>query len=117
MIIKNKPLVVLEVANNHQGDINHGKEIVTKFSEVCDDYRNKFEFAIQFQYRNLKTFIHHLVRYVYHFLVHCELVYRTLEKILMNSKFKRDVPISQKYSYQSFWARYSKKENHHFWPP
>ena len=58
MIIKNKPLVVLEVANNHQGDINHGKEIVTKFSEICDDYRNKFEFAIKFQYRNLNTFIH-----------------------------------------------------------
>ena len=53
-----KPFIVLEMANNHNGDIEHGLEIVKNFSDVCKRYSHKFEFAIKFQYRNLENFIH-----------------------------------------------------------
>ena len=53
-----KPFIVLEMANNHNGDIEHGFEIVKNFSDVCKGYSHKFEFAIKFQYRNLENFIH-----------------------------------------------------------
>ena len=32
-----KPFIVLEMANNHNGDIEHGFEIVKNFSDVCKD--------------------------------------------------------------------------------
>ncbi len=53
-----KPLVVLEIANNHQGDLEHGKKIVKGFGDVCENFNKNFEFIIKFQYRDLKTFIH-----------------------------------------------------------
>ena len=43
-----KPFIVLEMANNHNGDIEHGLEIVKNFSDVCKRYSHKFEFAIKF---------------------------------------------------------------------
>tara|TARA_X000000368_G_scaffold417873_1_gene415561 strand:- start:2331 stop:3851 length:1521 start_codon:yes stop_codon:yes gene_type:complete len=53
-----KNLIVLEVANNHQGDMNHAKEIITTYAKVVKNYREHFDFAIKFQYRNLNSFIH-----------------------------------------------------------
>ena len=53
-----KELIVLEVANNHQGDFEHGKKIIDVYSEIIKEYKNIFDFAIKFQYRNLSTFIH-----------------------------------------------------------
>lgn len=53
-----KELIVLEVANNHQGDFEHGKKIIDVYSEIIKEYKNLFDFAIKFQYRNLDTFIH-----------------------------------------------------------
>lgn len=62
MIKKIPPnLFVLEMANNHMGDLSHGIEIVRKFSEVCKDFP-AFNFAFKLQYRNLDTFIHPSVR-------------------------------------------------------
>ena len=29
-----KELVVLEIANNHQGDLEHGKNIISEFSNI-----------------------------------------------------------------------------------
>ena len=52
------PLVVLEVANNHQGDLEHGLKIINEFGNISDNYSNDFTFAFKFQYRKLKTFIH-----------------------------------------------------------
>ena len=49
-------LFVLEMANNHQGDIAHGKQVIQQMKQVCDDF--PFQFAFKLQYRNLKTFIH-----------------------------------------------------------
>lgn len=49
-------LFVLEMANNHQGSIEHGKEVIKQMKAVCDDF--PFQFAFKLQYRNLNTFIH-----------------------------------------------------------
>ena len=52
-----KELVVL-AANNHQGDLEHGKNIISEFSNITKKYTDHFDFSIKFQYRDLKTFIH-----------------------------------------------------------
>lgn len=49
-------LFVLEMANNHQGSVEHGKRVINEMKAVCDDF--PFRFAFKLQYRNLKTFIH-----------------------------------------------------------
>jgi len=56
--LKNKKLIVLEVANNHQGDIDHAKEIIDSYYQEIKPYINLFDVAFKFQYRNLETFIH-----------------------------------------------------------
>ena len=53
-----KPLLVLEMANNHQGDIEHGKRIIDEFYEVCKDFTNYINIAFKFQYRDLDNLIH-----------------------------------------------------------
>jgi sialic acid synthase SpsE/mannose-6-phosphate isomerase-like protein (cupin superfamily) len=52
-----KNLFILEMANNHMGDINHGVEVIRKFGEVCKEFP-EFNFAFKLQYRNLDSFIH-----------------------------------------------------------
>ena len=49
-------LFVLDMANNHMGDVEHGIRIINEFSEVANKY--KFQSALKFQYRDLDTFIH-----------------------------------------------------------
>lgn len=49
-------LFVLEMANNHMGDIDHGLRVIRAFGEVCRKY--PFKFAFKLQYRDLDTFIH-----------------------------------------------------------
>lgn len=49
-------LFVLDLANNHQGDLGHGKNIINEMSNVVN--KHKVRAAIKFQYRELKTFIH-----------------------------------------------------------
>ena len=51
-----KPLFILEMANNHMGDISHGLKIIEEFVKVTKEY--PFCFAFKFQYRNLEAFIH-----------------------------------------------------------
>lgn len=50
-------LFVLEMANNHMGDLQHGLEIIRQFSAVCLDYP-EFNFGFKLQYRDLDSFIH-----------------------------------------------------------
>ena len=50
-------LFVLEMANNHMGDIRHGIELIKAFGVVCSKYPH-FKFAFKLQYRDLDTFIH-----------------------------------------------------------
>jgi sialic acid synthase SpsE/mannose-6-phosphate isomerase-like protein (cupin superfamily) len=50
------PLIILDVANNHDGSLEHGFQIIKDASEVAS--RFDFRVGIKFQYRNLETFIH-----------------------------------------------------------
>ena len=50
-------LVVLELANNHMGDLLHGIEVIRQFGTVCRGYQ-EFNFAFKLQYRDLDTLIH-----------------------------------------------------------
>ncbi len=52
-----KHLFVLEMANNHMGDISHGIKLIRSFAGVCQKYP-QFNFAFKLQYRDLDTFIH-----------------------------------------------------------
>lgn len=53
-----KPLFVFEMANNHQGSVEHGNKIITELKEVCREYEAEFDFAVKFQFRDLDSFIH-----------------------------------------------------------
>lgn len=50
-------LFVLEMANNHMGEVGHGIEVIRQFGAVCRQYP-EFKFAFKLQYRDLDTFIH-----------------------------------------------------------
>jgi len=50
------PLFILEMANNHMGDVEHGIRIVREFAEVCKAF--PFTFAFKMQYRHLDSLIH-----------------------------------------------------------
>jgi len=54
-------LFVLEMANNHMGDLSHGLEVIRQFGMVCRDFP-EFSFAFKLQYRDLDTFIHPAMR-------------------------------------------------------
>lgn len=51
------PLFVLEMANNHMGNVAHGLEVIRQFGAVCREFP-EFAFAFKLQYRDLDTFIH-----------------------------------------------------------
>ena len=52
------PLIVLDMANNHDGDLEHGLKLIGGISEVCGEFVGDFNFGLKFQYRHLDTFIH-----------------------------------------------------------
>ena len=53
-----KILIILEMANNHMGDVEHGKLMIDEFAKTVSSFKNKFDFAWKFQFRDLDTFIH-----------------------------------------------------------
>jgi len=56
--VNEKPLVVLEMANNHMGDVSHGKALIAALENVVEPFRSIFDFSIKYQFRQLDTFIH-----------------------------------------------------------
>lgn len=58
MALFEKPLFTFEMANNHQGSVEHGKTIIREIKKVAEPYQDIFDFAFKFQYRDLDTFIH-----------------------------------------------------------
>ena len=52
-----KPLIILEMANNHMGFLSHGKKIIDEFYKIKKKYHN-MDFAFKFQFRNLENYIH-----------------------------------------------------------
>ncbi len=55
---RSKSLIVFDMANNHNGDVNHGLRIIREMYEVCKEFKEDFIFGFKFQYRDLDTFIH-----------------------------------------------------------
>lgn len=51
-----KDLIVFEMANNHQGMVEHGIRIIKAMGEIAQKY--KLNACVKLQYRQLKTFIH-----------------------------------------------------------
>src|SRR4051812_10364400 len=51
-----KNLFIFEVANNHQGDVQHGLKIIDEMARIARQHR--VNAAVKFQYRDLPTFIH-----------------------------------------------------------
>ena len=49
-------LFILDLANNHQGSVSHGSEIIRQLGEVVA--ATNIRAAIKFQFRQLDTFIH-----------------------------------------------------------
>ena len=52
-----KPLVIFEIANNHMGELNHGLKIIRTYYNISKNYRNIIDFAVKFQFRDLKTLL------------------------------------------------------------
>ncbi|MBI5425355.1 MAG: N-acetylneuraminate synthase family protein [Opitutae bacterium] len=50
------PLFIFEMANNHQGDIAHGRRIIDEMAKIAR--RFGIRAGVKLQYRNLDTFIH-----------------------------------------------------------
>ena len=50
-------LFILEMANNHMGDVDHGVSIIRELAKIIKEFP-EFSFGFKFQYRNLDTFIH-----------------------------------------------------------
>lgn len=70
---QNKKLIVLEIANNHQGDVEHALNLINEYHNIVKNYTENFNFAFKFQFRDLKTFIHESyidsdIKYVRRFL-------------------------------------------------
>ena len=49
-------LFVFEMANNHQGDVEHGRRIISEMGQIAA--RHGVQAAVKLQYRDLDTFIH-----------------------------------------------------------
>jgi len=52
-----KPLIILEMANNHSGSVSHGQAIIRAYGEICSKQTENYDFIFKFQYRDLDTFI------------------------------------------------------------
>lgn len=50
--------IVLEMANNHQGSVQRGIDIIDAFCNVTKKWTDTFDFLIKFQMRNMDTFLH-----------------------------------------------------------
>jgi hypothetical protein len=53
-----RPLFILELANNHMGDLQHGLRIIRDCHEAARPFRAEFRVAFKLQYRHLESFIH-----------------------------------------------------------
>lgn len=62
--IKQRPLFIFEMANNHQGSVEHGLEIVREFNKIRQNFSAEggpasgWNFAFKLQARDIPTFIH-----------------------------------------------------------
>lgn len=55
--LNKRPLFIFEMANNHQGKVEHGLRIIREFYEIAKDFPS-FNFAFKLQARDIPSFIH-----------------------------------------------------------
>jgi len=55
--LNKRPLFIFEMANNHQGKVEHGLRIIREFYKVSKSFPD-FNFAFKLQARDIPTFIH-----------------------------------------------------------
>ena len=48
--------IILEMANNHMGDVDHGLKLISELARVTADF--EFDFFVKYQFRDLETLIH-----------------------------------------------------------
>lgn len=87
------PLFVLEMANNHMGDVEHGLRIIREFGAVTREF--PFHFAFKLQYRDLDTFVHPDFRD----RTDVKYVKRFMETRLGDSDFRRMVEEMRKWNF------------------
>ena len=46
------------MANNHMGDMDHAMHMIEEYSKILYCFKDTFDFAWKFQFRDLETFIH-----------------------------------------------------------
>lgn len=56
-----RPLFILEMANNHMGDVEHGVALIRAMKDAVAGF-SQFDFAFKLQFRDLDTYIHKSVR-------------------------------------------------------
>jgi len=88
-----KKFFVLEMANNHMGDVNHGLKIIEQFSKITKKY--PFKFGFKLQYRELNTFIHKDLRN----RNDLKFIKRFNETKLSEKDFKRLIAQMRKYNF------------------
>ena len=54
-MIEFKGLVIFEMANNHQGSVDHAINIIDAYSKISKEYN--INAVIKLQFRNIPTFI------------------------------------------------------------
>lgn len=74
--------IILEIANNHCGSVDHGLMIIENFREIARRYEDQIRFGFKFQYRDLDTFIRQDYKHSDHSGVR-----RFLDTQLSNSQF------------------------------
>ena len=52
-----RPLFILEMANNHMGEVDHGVALIRAMKDAVKGF-DQFEFAFKLQFRDLDTYIH-----------------------------------------------------------
>ena len=49
--------IIFEIANNHQGSVDHFRKILDDIYASTRKFLNDFEFLIKFQFRDIPTFV------------------------------------------------------------
>jgi len=84
-------LVIFEMANNHQGNLELGKTIISAYAKLAQKYN--LNVGIKLQYRNLPHFIHP----VYRNRMDVKYVDRFLDTMLPNEAFHEMVNLIKEY--------------------
>lgn len=89
-----KPLIIFEMANNHMGDLVHAKKIIDTFFKLSKDFKDKLDFAMKFQFRDLDSYIHKSFKFSDH-----PQVKRFLDTKLTNEQWKFLIKYTKKKSF------------------